>query len=315
VRLVNANVEQSVIGGTVRLPTSGAIPPGLWVHDEPPGPDDVVAVYAPLRAVRDGWSGLEGRGWVLDRREDRPDGRDHFFFSAQLTWFPASGCGAGLRLQMTVTAMSRAKEGRSRRGFRYSLSGQGPMRPDSIGWVDRDGNPVERPLPQVQIMAPPRVRRMSDFDERVEWLPAVEAEHWAAGSRTPGLFRTARQLQGRPVQEHTPAGRGITLLPIEMPLGQAQRWLRRFFTGQDHMVCRVRVTNPFTCAWPAWRKQRAAIAREAADLGMAMATEAMVEWWCDRYGYDALIFTDARRRYEVDRVLIVFRRSQVVEVK
>ncbi|HWQ12720.1 MAG TPA: zinc ribbon domain-containing protein, partial [Roseiflexaceae bacterium] len=63
VHLPNAGTAQSVVGGTVKLPTSGAVPPGLWFAPEPPGAADAVAVYVPLRAVRGGWSGLTSHGW------------------------------------------------------------------------------------------------------------------------------------------------------------------------------------------------------------------------------------------------------------
>ena len=64
VLLPNARGEQSVVGGTVKLPTSEAIPPGLWLLPEVPGPSDVIAIYAPLHAVVGGWSATTSDGWV-----------------------------------------------------------------------------------------------------------------------------------------------------------------------------------------------------------------------------------------------------------
>jgi hypothetical protein len=120
VRLPNAGVAQSVIGGTMRLPTSGAIPPGLWFGEQPPGPDDVVAIYAPLRAIVGGWSGLIGKGWRAGAEPPSATGsRMTFSFEASRDWFPSAGCGQGLRLQVDVLARAEADEGRTRRGFRY----------------------------------------------------------------------------------------------------------------------------------------------------------------------------------------------------
>ncbi|MBX0328054.1 zinc ribbon domain-containing protein [Oscillochloris sp. ZM17-4] len=314
VRLGNAGVEQSVIGGTVQLPTSGATPPGLWVLDEPPGPDAVLAIYAPLRAVVGGWSGLVGKGWQADGSQDQPDGRAIFRFSAAIEWFPAPGCGAGLRLRARIGADSRGKEGRERRGFRYLAHHDAPMRLLEAAWVGPDGAPRDDiPLPQIQIMAPPRVPRVSDYDEQVATMPAAEAERWAAGSQAPGVYH----LNGvtTPTQAQTPVGRGIVLTPV----GLFERRLRGIlpqgvidFGAGDRF--RVQLMRPYTCDMAAWVRQLRKIRAEARELGMAMEAEPAAEWWLDRNGYDGVILTKAQARYGAAQAAIAFRRSQIVRV-
>ncbi|MEI7645380.1 MAG: zinc ribbon domain-containing protein [Chloroflexales bacterium] len=315
VRLGNAGVAQSVIGGTVRLPTSGAIPPGLWVLDEPPGPDAVLALYAPLRAVVGGWSGLVGKGWRSDGSQDRPDGRAIFRFSAAVEWFPASGCGGGMRLRARIGAESRGKEGRERRGFRYMAHHDAPMTLMDVVWVGPDGTPrPEIPAPQIQIMAPPRVPRVSDYDEQVPTLAEAEAALWARGSQAPGVYH----LLGGQIplaQEQTPAGRGIALAPVGMLESQLRgiipQGIINFSAGERY---RVRLLRPYTCGLAAWGRQLTQIRSEARSLGMAMEAEPAAEWWLDRNGYDGVIFTKAQSRYRAERVVIVFRRSQLVHV-
>jgi hypothetical protein len=314
VRLGNAGVEQSVIGGTMRLPTSGAIPPGLWVLDEPPGPDAVLALYAPLRAVVGGWSGLVGKGWQADGSQDQPDGRAIFRFSAAVEWFPASGCGGGLRLRARIAAESRGKEGRERRGFRYLAHHDAPMALIDASWVGPDGAPrPDMPAPQIQIMAPPRVPRVSDYDEQVASMAVAEAERWARGSQAPGLYHLTSALV--PVQEQTPAGRGIALAPVGLIESQLRGLIPQgiisFSAGERY---RVRLERPYTCDLGAWGRQLKKIRAEARDLGMAMEAEPAAEWWLDRNGYDGVIFTRAQSRYRADRAVIVFRRSQLVLV-
>lgn len=314
VRLGNAGVEQSVIGGTVRLPTSGAIPPGLWVLDEPPGPDVVLALYAPLRAVVGGWSGLIGKGWRADGSQNRPDGRSIFRFSAAVEWFPALGCGGGLRLRARLGAESRGKEGRERRGFRYQAHHDAPMTLLESAWVGPDGRlRPEIPTPQIQIMAPPRVPRVSDYDEQVPNMAEGEAERWARGSQAPGLYHVGGQILL--AQEQTPAGRGITLTPVGMIESQLRsiipRGIINFSAGERY---RVRLQHPYVCDLAAWIRQLTQIRAEARDLGMAMESEPAAEWWLDRNGYDGVIFTKAQSRYQTDRAVIVFRRAQLVHV-
>lgn len=314
VRLGNAGVEQSVIGGTVQLPTSGAIPPGLWVLDEPPGAEAVLAIYAPLRAVVGGWSGLIGKGWQADGKQDQPDRRAIFRFSAAIEWFPAPGCGGGMRLRARIGAESQAKErGRERRGFRYLAHHDSPMTLLEAAWFGPDGQPRDLPTPQIQIMAPPRVPRFSDFDEQVADLPDAEAEPWSRQGQAPGLW----QLYGAapPSQEHTPAGRGVALIPV----GRIESGLRGLlpqglvnFGSADRF--RARVERPYTCELAVWNRQLKKIRAEARDLGMAMEAEPAAEWWLDRNGYDSLILTRAQARYRAERALIAFRRSQIVRV-
>lgn len=307
VRLGNARVEQSVIGGTVQLPSSGAVPPGIWVRDEPPGPADVVAIYPPLRAVKGGWSGQTGRGW---RRVERAaaGSRMIFRFEADVEWFPAPGCGGGRRLAVRVAASSQAVEGKERRGFRYGLRRDGPMQVIAANWLDGAGGP----LPQIQIMAPPRVPRVSDFDEEVATMPDREAALWAVGTLTPGLHRL--RLDGLPAQEHTPVGRGISLIPL--PEGErAPSWWQRLTGGLGEVRYRVRLERPFVCALAEWEQRLPRVRDEARQLGLDLDPAQAAEWWLDRYGHDGVIFTAAAARYSAERVVIAFRRAQLVQVR
>lgn len=310
-RLPNARVEQSVIGGTVRLPSSGAVPPGLWVQDEPPGPTAVVAVYAPLRAVVGGWSGLRGRGWRALGGEAQ-GARMHFRFAAELEWFPAPGCGRGLRLKLQVEARSSAAEGRERHGFRYSLQRNGPMQVLEAAWYDAAGQPAPQwPLPQIQLMAPPRVLRISDYDDSVESVSARDGITWAGETRTPRMFRlySANML----AQEHTPVGRGITLIPQDPAQPERRGWLLRVLTPSAYRY-RVRVLNPFRCPLLAWNETHLPqIRAEAQALGLDLEPATAAEWWLDRYGHDAVIFTEAQARYNAAEALIVFRRAQIAQ--
>lgn len=317
VRLGNAGVEQSVIGGTVQLPTSGAIPPGLWVLDESPGPDSVLAIYAPLRAVVGGWSGLIGKGWHADGTSDQPDGRAIFHFSANVEWFPAAGCGGGLRLRARIGAESRGKEGRERRGFRYLAHHDAPMNVHSAIWHQADGTPrPDLPIPQLQVMAPPRIPRISDYDDQIANMSAAEAELWAKGSHTSGIYRISGvNPTVTPAQAQTPAGRGITLTPV----GRFEKQLRGIipqglidFGAGDRF--RVRIGNPYTCELVTWSQQLKQIRTEAHNLGIPMEAEPAAEWWLDRNGYDGVIFTKAKARYNADHAVIAFRRSQLVRV-
>ena len=88
--------------------------------EHPPGRDDVVAIYPPLRAVVGGWSGLVGKGWRAGAEGATADGtRMTFRFETSREWFPAPGCGEDLRLHVNMLAQAEADEGRTRRGFRY----------------------------------------------------------------------------------------------------------------------------------------------------------------------------------------------------
>lgn len=320
VQLPNAGVAQSVIGGTVQLPTSGAVPPGLWVLDEPPGADDVVALYAPLRAVSGGWSGLIGKGWQLEGSEDRPDGRAIFRFTAEVEWFPAPGCGRGQRLRLRIGAESRGREGRARRGFRYQAHHDPPMTVLSAAWLSSGDSAAiaSLPLPQFQIMAPPRVARISDFDEQVETMLPAEAERWVKDGQTPELYRCGPTGL---FQEQTPVGRGISMRPVNSLQAKLRSWMANTLGSTKLLdpselsgLYRVRIVRPFVCELKEWSRKLKAIRAEALSLGMALEAEPAAEWWLDRNGYDGVIFNGARARYDSDRVAIVFRRSQIVRV-
>lgn len=312
VRLPNARVEQQVIGGTVKLPASGAMPPGLWLLDHPPGPADVVAIYPPLRPVRGGWSGLIGRGWrTAGSHADGP--MMVFHFIAPVAWFPADGCGGGLRLLVEVAASSRALEGKERRGFRFGLRRDGPMRVAAAVWHDAEGQPVaDRPLPLIQIMAPPRVPRVADLDDVPELLPAPEAARWAAGSQAQGAYRLYRD---QVMQEHTPAGRGITLIPLREGHEGGRPWWGRLLPGVLPQRFRARVERPLVCAFADWAGRLGLMREEARSLGLDLEPALAAEWWLDRNGHDGVILTGAQQRYGAERAVIVFRRSQLAQIK
>lgn len=312
VRLANAGVEQEVIGGTMRLPSLGAAPPGLWDHDHPPGPADVVAIYPPLRAVVRGWSGLVGRGWRAAGSAAEGDATV-FLFRASVEWFPAPGCGAGARLRCEVEASSHSMvEGRERRGFRFGLRRDGPMRVVEAAWHDAGGPRPDLPLPQIQIMAPPRVPRMADLREEPAALTAREAAVWAEGSQAAGAYRLhLGQLQ----QEHTPAGRGATLIALGERDGEGRPWWQRLLAGLQPARYRVRVERPLRCALKEWPGRLRAIRAEARALGLDLEPALAAEWWLDRNGYDGVIFSEARARYGADRAVIVFRRSQLAQIR
>jgi hypothetical protein len=301
VRLPNARVAQSVIGGTIRLPTSGAIPPGLWFQDQPPGPDDVVAVYAPLRAIVGGWSGLSGMGWRPSAQPQANGTRMIFCFETRREWFPAAGCGDGLRLQVQLQAQSEAEEGRTRRGFRYRAHYDPPMEVAAAWWLDpATGARSDRVLPQIQIMAPPRVRRVSDFDEPIATMAERDAEAWAREGQVHGQFGLLYESQQR-----TPAGRGLPLAEV------GTSWFPLRLIKRSAPIYRVQAFHPLACRWDAWQKLQAQITSEARGLGLDLDTDLVVEWWLDRQGHDSLILDDVKSLYSYQRVLIAFRRSQI----
>lgn len=312
VRLANARVEQEVIGGTMLLPALGAVPPGLWDHDAPPGPDDVAAIYPPLRAVARGWSGLVGRGWKAAGSAAEGD-TTVFLFRAQVEWFPAEGCGAGLRLSCEVEASSHTNiEGRERRGFRFGLRRDGPMRVAAAGWRDGDDAPVLLPLPQIQIMAPPRVPRMADIPEEPAVLGAREAALWAEGSAAHGAYRLhLPALQ----QEHTPAGRGATLIPLAERDAAGRPWWQRLLGGPTLPRYRARVERPLQCELADWPGVLGRMREEARALGLDLEPALAAEWWLDRHGHDGVIFRGARGRYRADVAVIVFRRGQLAQIR
>jgi hypothetical protein len=311
-QLPNARAPQQVIGGTVKLPDSGAVPPGLWVRDQPPGPADVVAIYPPLRPVRGGWSGLVGRGWRAAGSEDRRE-RTIFHFRAEVPWFPAPGCGGGLSLITEVAASSQTWDGRGRRGFRFGVSRDGPMGIVRALWQDAEGRALEdRPLPQIQIMAPPRVARVSDLEETPGLLDAREAALWAGDSQAAGAYRL---LRDEVIQEHTPVGRGITLIPLRGGREGPLPWWGRLLPGVQPARYRARVLRPFSCTMDEWPAHLEAIGAEARALGLDLDPALAAEWWLDRHGHDGVIFSAARARYQAERVLIVFRRAQLTRIK
>ena len=306
VRLPNARVDQSVIGGTIRLPSSGAIPPGLWLREQPPGPADVVAIYAPLRAIVGGWSGLSGAGWRRnDESQSSLESTNRLFqFETQREWFPAPGCGQGLRLAIRLRAQAEAEEGHERRGFRYRTHYDPPMEVVEARWRDpATGAARDHPLPQIQIMAPPRIRRVSDYDEKIATMPAADAAAWAREGAIHGLFQLLQTSQQR-----TPAGRGLPLAES----GPAS-WLGRMI-GQPRERYQVQAFHPLVCRWPEWRKLRRRIRDDARGLGLDLETDLMVEWWLDRQGHDCVVFEEAQRLYGHQRVVIAFRRSQIAQI-
>lgn len=306
VQLVNARVEQMVIGGTMKLPSSGAMPPGLWLAPDPPGPEDVVAIYAPLRAIVGGWSGLIGAGWRPHETEPTAarGPTTVYRFVTERDWFPATGGARGLRLRVRVLAEAAADEGRSRRGFRYQVAHDPPMQVVASWWLDpSSGARVGLDSPQVQLMAPPRVPRVSDFKEAIEQLPAPEAHRWALAGREHGVFRLLSASQQR-----TPAGRGL-------PLAEIRRgWsLGRIF-GRPEPRYRVQFHRPLACHWAEWRRWLRTIRAEAAELGLDFEADSSVEWWLDRQGYDGVVFDGASQLYGHERVAIAFRRAQIARV-
>lgn len=307
VRLANARTEQLVIGGTMRLPSSGAVPPGLWVLPEPPGPDDVVAVYAPLRAVVGGWSATTSDGWKKLGQEWADDGssRDLVQFAVERSWFPATGAGRDLRLNARIVASSFAEEGKTRRGFRYRSGSDAPMDVAASWWIDGRGKVVrDLQVPQIQLMAPPRTPRISDYNEQIGEMDVREAEIWARQGEVHGVFRADTTNQQR-----TPVGRGIPLWALIggtlfMPL-----------MDNNQPLYRVKLLRPLVCRpgdWPALTER---MRREAAGLGLDMQTDAIVEWWLDQQGHDGAVFERGAYPNSRGLVAVAFRRSQIVRMQ
>jgi hypothetical protein len=308
VQLPNARAAQSVVGGTIKLATSGAIPPGLWAFDQPPTARDVIAVYAPLRAVVGGWSGIIDAGWQLRQQLAPHPGSTmpRFQFTTTREWFPAEGCGAGMRLLVRIVAEAEAEEGRTRRGFRYRAHYDPPMQVEDIQWLPNNQSWVagELPLPEIQIMAPPRIQRVSDIREQPRTLPEPLAVGWAREGKIHEAFHLISEKQQR-----TPAGRGLLLGAVA-----SQHFLTRIFYRLDSRYY-VRMTNPLRCSWQEWQQTQRAIGVQAQGLGLALETDATVEWWLDQQGHDGLVLEDVREKYEYPRVAIAFRRGQLVRVE
>ena len=307
VRLPNARGEQSVVGGTMRLPSSGAIPPSLWWQPHVPGHDDVIAVYVPLRAVVGGWSGAIRDGWrKLDQAWAR-DGtsRQVVTFVVEREWFAAPDCARNMRLFMRIQARSFADEGHTRYGFRYRIGTDPPLEVVDAWWVEADRQPRrDLPVPQIQVMAPPRVQRVSDYDEKIGAMHPREAELWARQGQIYGLFRLPNTFQQR-----TPAGRGLPLL--ELPDGVVWQRLASMF----RQIYRVQLHKPLRCHASDWQELQPRMQRDAQGLGLDMETDTVVEWWLDRQGYDSVVFEPPSPQYGRIRTVIAFRRAQIVQLR
>lgn len=306
VRLPNAPGEQSVVGGTVKLPSSGAIPPGLWFVPELPGPDDIMAIYVPLRAVVGGWSGTINDGWRKVDHAWAADGssRNRVRFEVDRSWFAAPHYAEGAQLHARIGATSFAEEGHTRRGFRYRVGANPPMEVVEAWWADAHGRRLAHPVPQIQLMAPPRVRRVSDYPEKIARLNAREADVWAKAGAAKGLYRMPNAAQQR-----TPVGRGIPLFEVSGPTALLR------LAGLYPQVYRAQIRNPLICkagGWPALQKR---IRADAQGLGLDMDTDAVIEWWLDRQGYDGAVLERGAHPQSYERRMVVaFRRSQIAEV-
>lgn len=306
VQLSNARTQQLVVGGTAKLPSSGAAPPGLWFASELPGPDDIIAIYAPLRAIVGGWSGLIDHGWEKLGQEWAGDGtsRDLVRFAVERVWFAAPDAAQGMTLHIRINAASHAEEGRTRRGFRYRIGADPPMEVAAAWWVEGDAPRHDLPVPQIQIMAPPRIPRVSDYDETIRRMNAREAEIWSQQGEVRGMFRIPNATQQR-----TLVGRGIPLLEVSA-IGL---WFRLGATLQR--LYRVQIFRPITCQKGEWAKLKRRIKKEAAGLGLDMNADAMIEWWLDREGYDGAVLERGAHQYDSGRAVIAFRRSQIVMIE
>lgn len=305
VRLANASGEQAVVGGTVRLPSSGAVPPGLWMSPNPPSPADIVALYVPLHAVVGGWSATTSDGWkkVGQERADTETTRDRVSFTVQRDWFPAAGAAGGLTLRARIWASSLAQEGRTRRGFRYRIGADPPMQVEEAWWIKGQHAHRDLPVPQIQLMAPPRVKRISDYDEPIQRMNAREADTWARKGVVPGLFRLLDTSQQRTV-----VGRGLELIEVSSGV------LGKLTTLTTAQLYRVQMRNPLNCTRETWATLLTRMRAEADGLGLAMESDAVIEWWLERQGYDGAIFERGAHNRGNARLLIAFRRAQLVEV-
>jgi hypothetical protein len=306
VRLPNAGGAQAVVGGTVKLPSSGAVPPGLWFSPEPPGAEDVVAVYAPLRAVKGGWSGLTSHGWRRVERAWSGQGtRDRLLFEVEREWFASGDAALGLRLLVRIGAESHAEEGRGRLGFRYRIGRNPPMRVLEARWRDAEGREwLDLALPQIQLMAPPRVGRVSDFAEDIGRMGARAAHEWALGGAVHGVYRLVDFAQQR-----TPLGRGLRLLELPARAGVTAQLGALFETRY-----RVRILNPLRCDALALEAARGRAQEEASGLGLDMESDAVTEWWLERHGYDGAVLAPGAHAHGDARMVIAFRRAQVARI-
>lgn len=153
-------------------------------------------------------------------------------------------------------------------------------------------------------MAPPRIPRVSDYAEMVGRMNAREAETWVRQGEVQGLFRMPNSAQQR-----TPVGRGIPLLEVSA-LGALLR-----FGGAVGRLCRVQMFRPLVCDAATWKRIKQRIVHEAASLGLDMNTDAMIEWWLDREGYDGALFERNAHPYGGGRAAIAFRRNQIALIE
>jgi hypothetical protein len=78
---------------------------------------------------------------------------------------------------------------------------------------------------------------------------------------------------------------------------------------------RVRLERPFSCALADWPGQLSRIREEARGLGLDLEPALAAEWWLDRYGHDGVILSGAQARYQVERVVIIFRYRQLARLR
>lgn len=152
-------------------------------------------------------------------------------------------------------------------------------------------------------MAPPRVPRISDYEEPIRAFPALDARACALEGR---IHEVCHLLNER--QQRTPAGRGLVL-----GLARSAPFFKRLFGAPSEQYY-VQVDHPFVCTWPAWVELQPRIHAEAQEFGLAMGTDAVVEWWLDRKGHDCVLFEDVQQQYPYQRVVIAFRRSQIIKI-
>lgn len=303
VRLGNARTEQAVVGGTIRLATAAAVPPGMWYGASLPVAADTVAVYVPLRAIVKGWSGTTSDGWKKVEESWADDGtsRNLVEFRTERTWF-ATAKTSGPRLHVRIGAQSYADEGRTRRGFRYRVGANPPMQVLDAWW-QQGRERLSHPVPFIQLMAPPRVARISDIDEPIRDMSLRDAERWAAESAIPGIFTLEDTRQQR-----TCVGRGLLLREPGVVSS-----LVPFLSSDERF--RVLLNNPFICRKGQWNALQSAMQEEARVLGLDMESDAVVEWWLDKQGHDGAVFERGAYPERSDRVVVAFRRGQIVRIR
>ncbi|HWQ13947.1 MAG TPA: zinc ribbon domain-containing protein, partial [Roseiflexaceae bacterium] len=215
---------------------------------------------------------------------------------------PADGAGAGLRLRVRVGASSLAEEGRARLGFRYGIGRDPPMEVLDACWLDVEGNERrEVPAPQIQLMAPPRVARVSDLREEIRRMGPRAAHEWARAGAVHGVFRLIDLAQQR-----TPLGRGLRLVELAPGGGLLGRFLQQRY--------RVQFLRPLVCDALRLEEVRGQAQEEASGLGLDMESDAVVEWWLDRQGYDGALLAPGAHTYGDAHMAIAFRRAQIAQI-